>query len=286
MHNCKDEDIVQSSRRREVADCFKANSAILNALLTILNERIFDNGGVRVACPLRFVVGASNELPEDKSLGALDDRFALRMWVDPLQSDDDRARILGGQLVSTPMPQLPQGALDAARVEVATVDFTTALPDALALIGEVQRDLSVYVSDRKLALIGKLLRAAAWIDGCDEVKKQHFAVLRHALWSHPDQRAAVANKVLAVADPEAAEAEKMLRTIVEAAKAADATLAKAAGNPASAMTELATLNRQTQDELKRLRDLAQRSPSAARTLARAEDAGRRVYAAISRAAGI
>jgi len=267
-------------------ECYKANSAILNALLTILNERIFDNGGTRVKCPLKFVVGASNELPEDKSLGALDDRFAVRMWIEPLQSDDDRACILGGQLNHDPMPTLTNGALDAARAEVQRVDIAPILPEALALIREIQTDLSVYVSDRKLALLGRLLQAAAWLDGRTTVGKQHLAIFRHALWSHPDQRAAVANKVLAVADPEAAEAEKMLRTIVGAAQAADATLGRAGANPASAVNELAGLNRQTQEELRKLRDLAQRSPSAARTLTRAEDAAKRVHAAISRAAGI
>ena len=37
-------------------EVFKANSAILNTLLTILNERQFDNGaGAREHCPIRPV---------------------------------------------------------------------------------------------------------------------------------------------------------------------------------------------------------------------------------------
>jgi hypothetical protein len=53
-------------------EIFKANSAILNTLLTILNEREFDNGaGARESCPVRCVVGASNELPESEELDAL-----------------------------------------------------------------------------------------------------------------------------------------------------------------------------------------------------------------------
>ena len=49
-------------------ECFKANSAVLNALLTMLNERSFDNGGKRMACPLQLCVGASNEYPRNASL--------------------------------------------------------------------------------------------------------------------------------------------------------------------------------------------------------------------------
>ena len=50
-------------------EIFKANSAILNTLLTILNERKFDNGaGSRVDCPLKCVIGASNEVSRELSL--------------------------------------------------------------------------------------------------------------------------------------------------------------------------------------------------------------------------
>ena len=58
-----------------VDEIFKANSAILNSLLTILNERLFDNGSERIEVPLLCLVGASNELPESEELDALYDRF-------------------------------------------------------------------------------------------------------------------------------------------------------------------------------------------------------------------
>src|SRR3954467_12913529 len=47
-----------------VDEVFKANSAILNSLLTLVNERMFHNDGQPVACPLVSMFGASNELPE------------------------------------------------------------------------------------------------------------------------------------------------------------------------------------------------------------------------------
>lgn len=63
-------------------EIFKANSAVLNALLTLLNERQFDNGPTRLTCPLLTCFGASNEMPQGDDLGALWDRFALRLIVD------------------------------------------------------------------------------------------------------------------------------------------------------------------------------------------------------------
>ena len=63
-------------------EIFKANSSILNALLTIINERIFHNGRERVPVPLITMFGASNELPDEDELTALYDRFMLRFMAD------------------------------------------------------------------------------------------------------------------------------------------------------------------------------------------------------------
>ncbi len=49
-------------------EIFKANSAILNALLTILNERKFHDDGAPVDVPLVTCIAASNEMPEGPEL--------------------------------------------------------------------------------------------------------------------------------------------------------------------------------------------------------------------------
>ncbi|NIO11306.1 MAG: AAA domain-containing protein, partial [Deltaproteobacteria bacterium] len=49
-------------------EIFKANSSILNAILTLINERLFHNGKDVVSVPLLTLFGASNELPEDDEL--------------------------------------------------------------------------------------------------------------------------------------------------------------------------------------------------------------------------
>jgi MoxR-like ATPase len=63
-------------------EIWKASSAILNTLLRILNERVYDNGeGVLTPVPLRIFVAASNEWPHaqegGKELQALFDRFCV-----------------------------------------------------------------------------------------------------------------------------------------------------------------------------------------------------------------
>ena len=85
-------------------EVFKANSAILNALLTLLNEREFDNGAGRTHTPLISVVAASNEVPVDESLHAFYDRFLLRVPVQPARQlalgragRADQQHVLAGQ---------------------------------------------------------------------------------------------------------------------------------------------------------------------------------------------
>src|SRR5271170_2049066 len=68
-------------------ELFNANSAILNNLLTVLNERIYRRGAETHRLPLLSLFSASNHLPEEDALKALFDRFLLRCHVDNLPRD-------------------------------------------------------------------------------------------------------------------------------------------------------------------------------------------------------
>src|SRR4029077_1367262 len=65
-------------------ELFNANSAILNNLLTVLNERVYRRGREAHRLPLLSLFSASNHLPEDDALRALFDRFLLRCHLDSL----------------------------------------------------------------------------------------------------------------------------------------------------------------------------------------------------------
>src|SRR5881392_2981474 len=67
-------------------EIFKSNSAILNSLLTILNERRFFTGSRAINVPLCSLYGATNEIPNDEALSALFDRFLIRARSDNLDS--------------------------------------------------------------------------------------------------------------------------------------------------------------------------------------------------------
>jgi len=70
-------------------EIFKANSAILNALLSLLQERVVYDPmtGQAIQANLHTAVGASNETPEDPELQALYDRFSVKVFIDYINDD-------------------------------------------------------------------------------------------------------------------------------------------------------------------------------------------------------
>jgi len=152
-----------------IDEVFKANSAILNALLTLLNEREFDNGATRMACPLISVLGATNHVPEDEVADAFFDRFLLRLPVEPV-SAQGFARLL--QLPQGPAWHAPEASLqlDAQTLQqLAASAASVALPDSvLQPLGELRlhcQSLALVVSDRRWVKALGLLRVAAASEG-------------------------------------------------------------------------------------------------------------------------
>jgi MoxR-like ATPase len=150
-----------------VDEVFKANSAILNALLTLLNEREFDNGPRREASPLVSVVGATNAVPEDEVGEAFLDRFLLRVPVTPVSGEGFPALLGAGD--DGPLPRLPEAVAEAERAALARAAREVALPEEVtALLAEARVRLAgegLYVSDRRWVKIAALLRVAAASEG-------------------------------------------------------------------------------------------------------------------------
>ena len=149
-------------------EVFKANSAILNALLTLLNEREYDNGAARLRTPLISVIGASNEAPADESLLAFHDRFLLRVPVAAV-GDAAFAALLQLDDAATTAADLPAPLSPAERAQVLAARNTVALGDAaLAALGRLRQhcgSLGLVVSDRRWRQLVALMRCAAASEG-------------------------------------------------------------------------------------------------------------------------
>jgi MoxR-like ATPase len=150
-------------------EVFKANSAILNALLTLLNEREFDNGSGRERTPLVSVVGASNEVPGDEALQAFFDRFILRVPVQPV-SDAAFSALLRLQPRAGAAPQPLDAAERAAVAEAAAqVQLSAEAEAACHALRAWLRAQALPMSDRRWRQWIGLLRVAAATEGRAEV---------------------------------------------------------------------------------------------------------------------
>lgn len=168
-----------------IDETFKANSAILNSMLTILNEREFDTGNERIKVPLRCVVGASNEMPKEAELEALYDRFIIRMRVDRLQDEEQLTRFL----TNTAEYVAPEVSLRLTKAELEAIAKTakalTVDDPVIELLVELREwchGKGIKISDRRLVKIKQLLQVAAATSGRESASLSDAWVIRHCAW--------------------------------------------------------------------------------------------------------
>ena len=168
-------------------EIFKANSSILNALLTLINERIFHNGRERIPTPLITMFGASNELPDEEELSALYDRFMFRFITGYITEDFHFLKMLDGAAPES-RTTLSFAELNAIAGSVATVKVPGAVLNEIA---ELRRSLGhehIVVSDRRWKNSLDVLRAHATILGRSVVIEDDLMFLEHVLWKDPEER--------------------------------------------------------------------------------------------------
>jgi len=168
-----------------IDETFKANSAILNSMLTILNEREFDTGNERIKVPLRCVVGASNEMPKEAELEALYDRFIIRMRVDRLQDEGQLALFLQNATeYEAPTAELRLTKADLESVVKAAKILPVEAPviDLLVELREWCQGKGIKLSDRRLGKIKRLLQVAAYTSDRASAGLSDAWVVRHCAW--------------------------------------------------------------------------------------------------------
>ncbi|MBT9132465.1 MAG: ATPase RavA [Syntrophomonadaceae bacterium] len=195
-------------------EIFKANSAILNSLLGILNERLFFNNGTPTQVPLQSVVGASNELPEDREeLGALWDRFLLRYVVGYLRDPRSFESMLQAT-TSVTTTFITEAELAQAQAEARLIDVTRIVA-LIPFLRQKMLEKGVSVSDRRWKQSISLIQAHAWLSGQQQAQDDDLAILSHVLWQEPEQSAAIRQTVMALANPSIQEAQDLLDAAME-----------------------------------------------------------------------
>jgi MoxR-like ATPase len=171
-------------------EVFKASSAILNTILTLMNERRFHNGRDVAPVPLITLFAASNELPEDDELLALHDRFLLRFVVDYVEEDFRFLKLLQPRPAQA-RTTLPLEALVAAREAAAALPVAGEVLRALTDLRRELKTKHVVVSDRRWTQAVGVLRAHAWLRGASAVGDEDVGFLEHVLWRDPAERETV-----------------------------------------------------------------------------------------------
>ncbi len=185
-------------------EIWKAGPAILNTLLTVVNEKTFKNGNEIQKVPMRLLVSASNELPdEDSGLEALYDRMLVRVFVNRIQNKqnfkamlmvgtEQEAEIPVGLAITDEEYHLWKHELDLLVLNDECFEKLYALKALLEKKAEENRVDSLgselYVSDRRWKKAVKLLKASAYFNGRDSINPLDLLLLKDCLWHSPESR--------------------------------------------------------------------------------------------------
>jgi len=198
---------LPTARMAFLDEIFKSNSAILNILLSIINERKFYQDGVPEPVPLRVLFAATNEVPEQGELAALKDRFVLKVMSDSVAESHFQELIDAGlqseshrSLNRKPWAEglctlddfvkanryltyMFARRSDGPGGEEQT-DRTLFFPDDVfreyqRLVKTLMREDRIFISDRKLVKLYKLLRARAWLFAGGTVSRGDLGLLAY-----------------------------------------------------------------------------------------------------------
>ena len=195
-------------------EIWKAGPAIQNALLTIINEKIYRNGQFSIRVPLKGLIAASNELPaQGQGLEALWDRFLLRCLVGGIEdmgefdrmisSTDETESVVDEQLQITGEEYVRwEKEIAAIKIHYSIFEVIHALKDGIEQYNrQVQNEGGIsaplYVSDRRWKKMVKLLKTSAFLNGSDTIRLSDCTLLSYCLWSETEHMEAIEEMVAA-----------------------------------------------------------------------------------------
>jgi MoxR-like ATPase len=184
-------------------EIFKSNSAILNTLLTIINERKFYQDGQPVPVRMKMLFAATNEIPEFSELDALKDRFILKIESRSVKDryfDQLIDAGLEGELYRSfnrrPWANLcsledfikARAYLDHIMRQSQQADGqndrTRFFPEETytlfkRILKTLEKEDGVEISDRKIVKLYRLLRARAFLLHGGTIQKSDLVLLRY-----------------------------------------------------------------------------------------------------------
>ncbi|MDF5708254.1 MAG: AAA family ATPase [Nostoc sp. S4] len=177
-------------------EIFRCNATTLNALLRLLNERVFENPEPQPV-PLLFLCGAANDVPEDEELRAFVDRFVYRPWVSYVKKTASRRELIyraRNNVKLAVSTRLTLEEIKHLQAQAQTVLFPNPVVESLLQCQSALEREGFDISDRKLQQLVKLLQAHAYVQGDAEVYIESFHdLLPDCVWKkEPKERQKIA----------------------------------------------------------------------------------------------
>jgi MoxR-like ATPase len=196
-------------------EVFNASSAILNTLLTLLNERVIYDGYNEINVPLWTLIAACNNVPEEPEYQALYDRFLLRHFVKPVGEDKwgkllDASWAIEREGYRATTPVLSMSDLKNIYPYVLGIDISRVKPIILRIFA-ILEDQGVHLTDRRKGKVLKVIAAHALLRNRSTAGEEDLFVLKYVAPSSRED----AEKVFIVLLEEVGSRERMLRELEE-----------------------------------------------------------------------
>lgn len=201
----------------------KMSAVTGHGLLAALNERLKHEVRDELSVhkiPLWVAFTTSNEIPTQESddAAALWDRIMLRVFVDDIRKKQNFIKLLTME-IEPPKTQIDfEDLKKAALVDVPAIGISKA---AIASIADLRVRLAgenVSPSPRRWRKAMKILQAAAFLAGNDEVYESHLSVLKFVLWDEVEHIELVTRFCESAANPFYDRVQENLKLIGEVVK--------------------------------------------------------------------
>ncbi len=165
-------------------EIFNANSAILNALLSLLNERVIYDGYNVIKVPLRTLISASNRIPDEPELDALYDRLLLRHYAKPIGEDmwrqlvDSAWEIEFTSKWAVNEPVMSIEHLDKLYSYLSQVDLS-GVKSKLLKIYAMLEEKGIHLTDRRKGKVLKVVSAHSILNGRLKANEEDLIVLKY-----------------------------------------------------------------------------------------------------------
>lgn len=172
-------------------------------LLTLLQDREYQNGGQLVRAPLHFIVSASNEIPLAAEDRASWDRWTLRTVMPEVSDGDDFMALFGSEAGRRPVQQqveIDELRLMASASELMALDAPQEAKEAMRDIWSDLRGQGITLGPRRWIKTMQLAAAHALMDGRAEIEPHDLVVGGSTLWDSPEQAEDVRKTVNAKTD--------------------------------------------------------------------------------------